>query len=91
MPIHEDLNGFLVMMQKIVDFLRIKWTIWGFSFSILEVWFYGAMFELLMAFIWQIFGQIPHALNRSEYRNGYKGGINNGKSGSHKSSTRKLE
>ena len=82
-----DLSKFLNMMTEIVEFCRHKWFVWGFEFSLLEIWFYCALFELIMAFVWQIFGQIPHALNSR----GYKGGINNGKSGSHKSSSRKYE
>lgn len=79
---------FADLMEQCVTFIRHKWTIWGFSFSFIDVWFYVAFGELCLAFIWQIFGQIPHSLGSSE-KNYNKSGIHYGKTGSHHYGNRK--
>ena len=83
------MDGFKYLMEQCLYFIRYKWTIWGFTFSFLDVWFYLAFFELAFAFIWQIFGQIPHSLNGSSEKNYNYSGINNGKGGTHKYGTGK--
>lgn len=76
------MNDFLYLMQQVMYFVNYKWTIWGFTFSFIDVWFYIALCELCFAFIWQIFGQIPRSIHSSAEQNYNGSGQNNyGKAG----------
>ena len=91
---NDELNGTsaLVKMdscEQLLTFYRYKWDIWGFSFSFMDVFVYIAVGELILAFIMQLFGQIPHALGMGSEQNYNGSGINNGKAGSHKYSNKK--
>lgn len=79
------MKDFLYLMQQVLYFVNYKWNIWGFSFSIMDSWYYIALANLALAFVWQIFGQIPNALHGSSEMN-YN---NSGKAGSHHYGNRK--
>jgi hypothetical protein len=76
------------LMSKVLEFIRYKWNIWGFSFSFIEVWFYIAFVKLAFSFIWQLLGQVPHGTNYGSEQNYYGAGIS-GKAGSHHYGNRK--
>lgn len=52
------LNAFTYLMTMCVGFQMIKWNIWGFQVSILEMGLFMLLAETLFTFISRIFGKM---------------------------------
>lgn len=52
------LNAFTYLMTKCVEFQMIKWDVWGFQVSILEMGMFMLLAETIFTFIARIFGKM---------------------------------